>query len=152
MAKIVYITERELEELNSKILSTGVKKECVAKLLDCSMTYLSLMLTGRKGININKMPLINNILDRYIALFKELSEKDGESKKEVRDRVSEKYSDTIALLDTLDDYSKVNNIFEDIEEGYLKEKLEITLEFALDNNLDIEKLGGSLKTVIYCYG
>lgn len=149
MAKIVYITKEELEIFNDKTSKTGLKKDTLAKLFDCSSTYFSLMLSGRKKINTNKMPLINNILDRYISLYNELSDNEKDSNK---DRITKEYGDTLAILDSLNDFSQLTDVFYGIKEGYLLDKLNLTLEFSLDSNMSIETIGSGLKNVIYCYG
>ena len=148
MAKIRYITEKELLELNDRASLTGMKQGYLSKLLSCSETYFSLMLSGKKKINRNKLPLINNILDRYIQLYNDLNT----DNKEKDDRINEKYSSTLKRLDNLEDYNQLGSLFEDVEDDYLLEKLDNALSFALDNNTSISTMGASFKSLIQCYG
>ena len=145
-----YINEEQLSKFKKDVDDSGVKQDVLAKLIGCTSTYFSLMVTGKKKVDVNKMVMINHVLERYIALYRDLST----NKKRVTDtcRINSEYGDLICKLKKLENYSDLTTVSFDINNDYLKDKLEKCLNFGLDENTSPSVIGSSLINVIKCYG
>jgi len=145
-----YLTKEESEKLELNLALSGIKKTVLADLIGCSYGYLSAMINRRKKISVDNVKSIDFVLDKYIMLHKELSK---ESKKEVsKNRVKDKYYKTLTALDSVSGYHELGVVTLEVDDDYLRNKLNESLDFGLDSSMNLKMLVSCLKNVFYLYG